>query len=92
MELPQDVLAIIKEYAQPITRPGWRNLHKMTSYTFHSEILYKYNHMRNRKWMNIIYNFVREYTRNPQDIYIYSFYDVMDYNRFVSIVHLRLKN
>jgi hypothetical protein len=29
MELPDDVLAIIKEYARPITRADWRTLHIM---------------------------------------------------------------
>jgi len=37
MELPSDILQIIKEYAQPLTRPNWRYLHRMTS-----ENLYKY--------------------------------------------------
>ena len=30
MELPEDVIRIIKEYSRPITRPDWRTLHKMT--------------------------------------------------------------
>jgi len=30
LEIPDDVLQIIKEYAQPVTRPDWRTLHKMT--------------------------------------------------------------
>ena len=34
MELPDDVLAIIKEYAQPVTRPDWRTLHIMTQYEY----------------------------------------------------------
>lgn len=29
MELPDDVLQMIKEYAKPLTRPDWRTLHKM---------------------------------------------------------------
>jgi hypothetical protein len=37
MELPSDILQIIKEYAQPLTRPNWRHLHRLTS-----ENLYKY--------------------------------------------------
>jgi hypothetical protein len=34
MELPEDVLTIIKAYAQPMTRSDWRTLHKMTEYKF----------------------------------------------------------
>jgi hypothetical protein len=29
MELPDDVLQIIKDYSKPVTRPDWRTLHKM---------------------------------------------------------------
>ena len=29
MELPEDVLAVIKEFSKPVTRPDWRTLHKM---------------------------------------------------------------
>ena len=29
MELPEDILQIIREYSRPITRPDWRKLHKM---------------------------------------------------------------
>jgi hypothetical protein len=37
MELPYDVLQIIKAYAMPITRPDWRTLHKMTYQLFKDE-------------------------------------------------------
>ena len=77
MELPEDVLDIIKNFSQPITRPDWRTLHKMTSYKFHRAILNKYNC---RRYPQVIYNFVREYSRYPQDIYKYSFnYNFIDY-------------
>ena len=29
MELPEDVLQIIKEYSQPMTKQDWRTLHRM---------------------------------------------------------------
>lgn len=91
MNIPDDVIAIIKEYSQPVTRPGWRTLHIMPSYAFHSAILYKYNRLRRGKWCRVIYEFVRSYSREPQDKFIYSFESHMDYNRFVSIVQLKLK-
>lgn len=34
MELPEDILQIIKEYSMPITRPDWRSLRVMTSEHF----------------------------------------------------------
>lgn len=39
MELPTDVLAIIKEYSRPITRGDWRTLHVMTDDRFINCIL-----------------------------------------------------
>ena len=38
MELPEDVLCIIKEYAKPCTRPNWRTLHRMTIQSFYYNI------------------------------------------------------
>jgi hypothetical protein len=35
MELPDDVLQIIKEFSQPVTRPDWRSLHRMPTVSFH---------------------------------------------------------
>ena len=43
MELPDDVLAIIKEFARPVTRPDWRTLHIMPYIVFHLSILERFN-------------------------------------------------
>lgn len=87
MELPEDVLAIIKDFARPVTRPDWRTLHKMKSYRFHSAILKKYNSHRKAQ---VIYNFVQEYSLHPKDKYKYSFdRPYMDYNRQIILVSLR---
>ena len=88
MELPDDVLAIIKEFSKPLSRPGWRKLHKMTSYRFHSAILKKYNSRRSTR---VIYKFVTAYGRCPQDIYKYSFDPYMDWDRRIIMVYL-MKN
>ena len=37
MELPDDVLQIIREYSKPVTRPDWRTLHKMTQRHYNDE-------------------------------------------------------
>jgi hypothetical protein len=39
MELPDDIVYVIKEYAQPRTRPDWRYMHKMTKCDLYSELL-----------------------------------------------------
>jgi len=46
MELPDDILQIIKEYAQPITRPDWRKLHLMTYAQFVREFNETYRKRR----------------------------------------------
>jgi len=41
MILPDDVLSIIKEYSQPLTRPDWRRLHIMTQESLTNELLFR---------------------------------------------------
>jgi hypothetical protein len=45
MELPDDVLQIIKEFSQPITRPDLRKLHIMSFDNFYKN-LYSYHIVR----------------------------------------------
>ena len=47
MELPHDILYLIKEYSMPLTRPNWRNLHIMTYDTFKQNCYIEYY----KKWM-----------------------------------------
>ena len=37
MELPEDIVQIIREYSKPITRPDWRTLHLMKPIILHNE-------------------------------------------------------
>lgn len=43
MELPDDVVKIIKEFSQPLTRPDWRRLHRVPSLRLHLEIALLFN-------------------------------------------------
>ena len=43
MELPDDVARLVKEYAQPLTRPDWRNLKRMEEMKFLRNIAFTYN-------------------------------------------------
>ena len=64
MELPDDVLTIIKDYARPVTRPDWRTLHKMTNQQYKNEfymqyvkrriVLYSCIHSRNEAQYNTL--------------------------------------
>jgi len=51
MELPDDVLAIIKEYARPVTRPDWRTLHIMPQSEY-IKILKEHTILRSRITQN----------------------------------------
>ena len=42
MELPDDVLKIIKEYSKPLTRPDWRTLHRMSDEKYFEEFVEQY--------------------------------------------------
>jgi len=37
-ELPDDVLHLIKQFSQPLTRPDWRTLHKLTEFNLHLQL------------------------------------------------------
>ena len=64
MELPDDVLQIIKDYARPVTRPDWRTLQKMTNQQYKNEfymqyvkrriVLYSCIHSRNEAQYNTL--------------------------------------
>jgi hypothetical protein len=50
MEFPDDVLKIIRDYSMPVTRPDWRNLHKMTYIEYETAffLVYKKRYEQNR--------------------------------------------
>ena len=85
MQLPDEILAIVRDFSRPVTQPGWRTFHKMTTYHFHYAILNQYNTKRTQ----VIYKFVRNYNYNPS-VYIYCFEPYVDYQRRTISVHLRL--
>ena len=47
MELPEDVIQLIREYSKPMTRPDWRTLHKMPYHLYKAECfkqaIYRWN-------------------------------------------------
>ena len=54
MELPVDVLQIIKEYSMPVTRPDWRTLHIMPSYLYENEFFKIYYKRYNMNYARYI--------------------------------------
>jgi hypothetical protein len=42
MELPEDVVALIREFSRPLTRPNWRTLHLMSNDEFHMSAMERF--------------------------------------------------
>ena len=61
MELPDDVLQIIKQYAQPRTRPDWRTLHRVSSLKLHLAIAISFNVSINMATIFFIKNQTSDY-------------------------------
>jgi len=38
MELPDDVLSLVRDFSRPVTRPDWRTLHRMPAWKFHLDV------------------------------------------------------
>jgi len=66
MEFPEDIIAIIREFSKPLTRPDWRRLQWMTMVKFHFNIKSAFNE-RN---ISVINTFVERY---DQQYYKYIF-------------------
>jgi len=45
IELPDDVLQIIRDFSRPVTPPGWRNIKPMPARRFHQSVARTYNKM-----------------------------------------------
>jgi hypothetical protein len=58
MELPDDVLKIIREYSKPVTHPNWRLLSIMPSFHFHASIAYSFNKSLHRKMNQSLYELI----------------------------------
>ena len=43
MDLPDDVLSIIRDFSRPRTRPDWRSLHRLPSLQFHLDFIEHFN-------------------------------------------------
>ena len=49
MQLPDDVLEIIREYSKPLTRPDWRTCRPLSGHAFFTELIYSVNNKINKK-------------------------------------------
>ena len=66
MELPDDVLGLIRDFSRPMTRADWRGLHLMTGYRLHINIKNTFN----SKNIPVINSFAERY---DQSEYTYVF-------------------
>jgi hypothetical protein len=60
MELPHDVLGLVRDFSRPLTRPDWKGLHLMTSYRFHINIKNSFN----SKNIPVINSFAERYDQS----------------------------
>ena len=76
MELPRDILDIIREYSMPVTRPDWRKLHKYTNRQFYSDLKRAYN-----KTILLQYGY-----------YYYTQYSIIHQKKFVLLMRVIMHN
>lgn len=60
MELPDDVLGLVRDFSRPVTRHDWKGLHLMTSYKFHINIKNSFN----TKHIPVITSFAERYDQS----------------------------
>ena len=61
MHFPDDILMIIKEFSQPLTRPDWRTLRRIPSLHLHLEIAVLFNITINMATIFFIKNQTSDY-------------------------------
>jgi hypothetical protein len=69
MELPDDILGIVRDFSRPLTRPDWRHLHRMSMARFHNAIQFTYNVYD----IPVVESFVDRYDQN---YYVYLFHNI----------------
>ena len=61
MELPDDVLTIIKDFSRPMTRPDWKTMHRVSSLKLHLAIAISFNECINMAFIFFIKNQTSDY-------------------------------
>ena len=75
MELPDDVLRIIKEYSKPVTRPDWRTIHKMTLSLYKREVMIIISERQNMPF--------ERFMRSNRIFTLCRYYDLFDWDSWV---------
>jgi hypothetical protein len=88
MELPDDVLALVRDFSRPVTRPDWRYLHRMTSRRLHKALAERYNHTNIPAVRTLIFNY--SFVYGGDDV-IYKFLPMGELHLW-SITHILFKN
>ena len=60
MEFPDDVLAIIRAYSKPLTRPDWRKVKRICMGSLYNEIMKN----KNKKYTDILRTFISRILRH----------------------------
>ena len=63
MQLPDDILSIIREYSKPLTRPDWRTLKPLSGHILYTDI---YKIIWTKHNVSSLYKHVFHYIRDTQ--------------------------
>jgi len=74
MELPEDVVTLIREFSRPLTRSDWRTMHLMTDEEFHMSAMERFS--------NEFYHLVMTTLRFKHSSYQYRVFDIVFIYKF----------
>ena len=77
MELPDDIIYIIRDYSRALTRPDWRTLHRMTSFDFHMAVAQSLNRNTCMSLLDLVVQDGNDYTHHVE------FYDGLPYVDYI---------
>jgi len=66
MELPDDILYIIRDYSRALTRPDWRSIHRFTCFDFHMDVARSLNRNTSQSLLDLVVQEGNEYTHHVE--------------------------
>ena len=66
MELPDDILYIIRDYSRALTRPDWRTLHRMPNLDFHLAVAQSLNRNTAQSLLDLVVQDGNDFTHHVE--------------------------
>lgn len=85
MQLPDDVLSIIREYSKPLTRPDWRTVCPLSGNVFYTNVIYKLRANQTKTWISkhvLVDNILFLYSR------LFNYLTQSDWGRMYMLVRI----